>query len=161
MRRGRGGNSVATIECIPIGVVRSPYRVRGDAPRQGRLADTVAEIHIHDAYVPGLDSLERSSHLIVLYWLDRAERGHLFAKPPGETRERGVFSTRSPARPNPIGFGVVDLIRRKGGVLVVRGLDALDGTPVLDIKPYSPEIDCIPKATGGWHTKTSTTPDRG
>ena len=80
---------MTAIECVPIGVVRSPYRIRGDAPRQGRLADTVAEIHVHTAYVPGLEDIERSSHLIVLYWLDRAERGMLFAKPPGETRERG------------------------------------------------------------------------
>jgi len=144
---------MGAIECIPIGVVRSPYRERGDAPRQGRLTDVVAEIHVLDAYVPGLEGLERSSHLIILYWLDRAERGLLFAKPPGETRERGVFSTRSPARPNPIGLGIVDLVGREGNVLVVRGLDALDGTPVLDIKPYSPEIDCIPEATGGWHIK--------
>jgi tRNA-Thr(GGU) m(6)t(6)A37 methyltransferase TsaA len=144
---------MAALECIPIGIVRSPYRVRGDAPRQGRLADTVAEIHVLETYAAGLEGIERSSHLIVLYWLDRAERGLLFAKPPGETRERGVFSTRSPARPNPIGLGTVDLVRREGDILVVRGLDALDGTPVLDIKPYSPEIDCIPEATGGWHTK--------
>ena len=102
---------MAPIECTPIGVVRSPYRARGDAPRQGRLADTVAEIHVFDAYAPGLEDVERSSHLIVLYWLDRAERGLLYAKPPGETRARGVFSTRSPARPNPIGFGIVDLVR--------------------------------------------------
>lgn len=142
------------IECIPIGIVRSPYRVRGDAPRQGRLADTLAEIRVFEPYAPGLENVERSSHLIVLYWLDRAERGELRATPPGEIRERGVFSTRSPARPNPIGLGIVDLIRREGSVLIVRGLDALDGTPVLDIKPYSPEIDCIPEATGGWHTKT-------
>ena len=145
---------MVAMECIPTGLIQSPYQERGDAPRQGRLAaDILAEIHIDDAYIPGLEGVERSSHLIVLYWLDRAERGHLFAKPPGETRARGVFSTRSPARPNPIGFGIVDLVRRDGGVLVVRGLDALDGTPVRDIKPYSPEIDCIPGATGGWHIK--------
>jgi tRNA-Thr(GGU) m(6)t(6)A37 methyltransferase TsaA len=141
------------IECIPIGIVRSPYTEPGDAPRQGRLVDTVAEIHVHDACAAGLEGIERSSHLIILYWLDRAERGQLYAKPPGESRERGVFSTRSPARPNPIGFGVVDLIGREGNVLRVRGLDALDGTPVLDIKPYSPEIDCVPEATGGWRIK--------
>ncbi len=145
---------MTTFECIPIGVVRSPYRERGDAPRQGRLADTVAEIRIFDAYAPGLEKVERSSHLIVLYWLDRAERDQLYARPPGETRSRGVFSTRSPARPNPIGFGIVDLVRRDGNVLVVRGLDALDDTPVLDIKPYSSEIDSIPEATGGWRIKT-------
>ncbi|MGE4375263.1 MAG: tRNA (N6-threonylcarbamoyladenosine(37)-N6)-methyltransferase TrmO [Methanoculleus sp.] len=141
------------MECIPIGIVRSPYTEPGDAPRQGRLVDVVAEIHVLDAYVPGLEGVERSSHLIILYWLDRAERGQLYARPPGESRERGVFSTRSPARPNPIGFGVVDLIGREGNVLLVRGLDALDGTPVLDIKPYSPEIDCVPEATGGWRIK--------
>lgn len=145
------------MECIPIGVVRSPYRKRGDAPRQGRLAVTEAEIRIFDDYAPGLQDVENASHLIVLYWLDRADRGLLFATPPGETRERGVFSTRSPARPNPIGFGVVDLARRDGNVLTVRGLDALDGTPVLDIKPYSPEIDSIPSATGGWRIK----PEKG
>jgi tRNA-Thr(GGU) m(6)t(6)A37 methyltransferase TsaA len=144
---------MTVIECTPIGVVRSPYRERGDAPRQGRLTTTLAEIQIFETYAPGLEDVERSSHLIVLYWLDRAERGLLFAKPPGETRSRGVFSTRSPARPNPIGFGVVDLVRREGNVLIVRGLDALDGTPVLDIKPYSPEIDCIPGAKGGWRIK--------
>lgn len=150
---------MAVMECVPIGLIRSPYRERGDAPRQGRLAaDVLAEVHVFDEYVPGLEGIERSSHLIVLYWLDRAERGHLFAKPPGETRTRGVFSTRSPARPNPIGFGIVDLIGRDGGVLQVRGLDALDATPVLDIKPYSPEIDCIHEATGGWQIKRSSTP---
>jgi tRNA-Thr(GGU) m(6)t(6)A37 methyltransferase TsaA len=141
------------MECIPIGVVRSPYKKRGDAPRQGRLADMRAEIRIFDEYAAGLRDVENASHLIVLYWLDRAERGLLFATPPGETRERGVFSTRSPARPNPIGFGVVDLVSRDGNILVVGGLDALDGTPVLDIKPYSPEIDSIPGATGGWRIK--------
>lgn len=141
------------IECIPIGIVRSPYTEPGDAPRQGRLVDTVAEIHVHDACAPGLEGIERSTHLIILYWLDRAERGQLYARPPGESRERGVFSTRSPARPNPIGLGIVDLVRREGNVLLVRGLDALDGTPVLDIKPYSPEIDCVPEATGGWRIK--------
>jgi tRNA-Thr(GGU) m(6)t(6)A37 methyltransferase TsaA len=144
---------MTAIECIPIGVVRSPYTVRGEAPRQGRLVDTISEIQVFDAYAPGLQDIERSSHLIVLYWLDRAERKQLFATPPGETEARGVFSTRSPARPNPIGFGVADLVRREGSLLVVRGLDALDGTPVLDIKPYSPEIDCIPEARGGWQIK--------
>ncbi|WP_241647979.1 tRNA (N6-threonylcarbamoyladenosine(37)-N6)-methyltransferase TrmO [Methanoculleus taiwanensis] len=143
----------ACMECIPIGVVRSPYRERGDAPRQGRLVDTTAEIHIFEEFAPGLQNVEGSSHLIVLYWLDRAERGLLFATPPGESAQKGVFSTRSPARPNPIGLGIVDLISRSGAVLAVRGLDALDGTPVLDIKPYSPEIDCIPAATGGWRIK--------
>jgi tRNA (adenine37-N6)-methyltransferase len=87
--------------------------------------------------------VDRSTHLIVLYWLDRADRTLLRATPPGQTEERGVFSIRSPVRPNPIGFAVVDLIRMEDTRLTVRGLDALDMTPVLDIKAYSPELDCI------------------
>ncbi len=135
------------IECVPIGVIRSPYKRREEAPRQGRLVAATSEIHLFDGYVPGLQGVERCSHLIVLYWLDRADRRTLFATPPGETGERGVFATRSPNRPNPIGFAVVDLLRRDGPVLTVRGLDALDGTPVLDIKPYSAAIDCVPDAS--------------
>jgi len=137
------------IECRPVGVIRSPFKARGDAPRQGRLSDAISEIVIFDEYEPALLGVDRASHLIVLYWLDRADRSLLRATPPGQTEERGVFSIRSPVRPNPIGFAVVDLIGMKGTTLRVRGLDALDQTPVLDIKAYSPEFDCIrDKKTG-------------
>mgnify|MGYP001258113837 CR=1 FL=1 len=130
-------------EIRPIGYVKSPYREREDAPRQGRLSDTVSEIVIDEQYLSGLEDIEKKSHLIVLLWFDRADRRMLRATPPKEKSEHGVFATRSPNRPNPIAFSVVDLIGREGNTLFVRGLDALDGTPVVDIKPYYPEIDCV------------------
>jgi len=126
----------------PIGHVRSPYKVPKDAPRQGRLSDTVSEIVIDDAYAPGLRDLDAKKHLIVLSWFDRADRSALVATPPGSRADHGVFATRSPNRPNPIGLCVVDVIGINGTVITVRGLDSIDGTPVLDIKPYSREIDC-------------------
>jgi tRNA (adenine37-N6)-methyltransferase len=127
----------------PIGHVRSPYKEKKDAPRQGRLSDTVSEIVIDDHYLPGLVDIEMKSHLIVLSWFDRADRTTLRATPPHEKIEHGVFATRSPNRPNPVAFSMVDLLGREGNVLMVRGLDALDGTPVVDIKPFSPDIDCV------------------
>ena len=131
------------IELKPIGVVRSPYRERSEAPRQGRLSETESEIQIDEQFVPGLKDLAKNRHLVVLCWCDRADRRTLTATPPGKTVELGVFATRSPDRPNPIGLSVVDLIGMNGGRLRVRGLDALDMTPVLDIKPYAPGIDCV------------------
>lgn len=127
----------------PIGFVRSPYKTKGDAPRQGRLSDTVSEIVIADEFREGLKDVGKTSHLFILSWFDRADRSVLRATPPHEGVEHGVFATRSPNRPNPVALSLVDLIHCDEGVLTVRGLDALDGTPVLDIKPYSPEIDCI------------------
>ncbi|KQC04640.1 MAG: tRNA-Thr(GGU) m(6)t(6)A37 methyltransferase TsaA [Methanoculleus sp. SDB] len=121
--------------------MRTPFRARSDAPRQGRGAGTVGEIHIDDAYTPGLEGIEACRYLIVLAWFDRSDRAALTATPPGTGISRGVFSTRSPDRPNPVGIECVELIERRGNVLKVRGVDALDGTPVIDIKPYSPALD--------------------
>ena len=126
-----------------IGYVRSVYKEKKDAPRQGRLSDTVSEIVIDEQYFPGLEDVEKKSNLIILSWFDRADRTVLRATPPHEKIEHGVFATRSPNRPNPIAFSVVDLLGRDENVLRVRGLDALDGTPVVDIKPYSLDIDCV------------------
>lgn len=130
-------------EIRPIGYVRSPYKEKKDAPRQGRLVDTVSEIVIDEHYRVALEDIEKKSHLIILSWFDRADRTALRATPPHEKVEHGVFATRSPNRPNPVAFSVVDLLTRDGNILRVRGLDALDGTPVVDIKPYSPDSDCV------------------
>jgi tRNA (adenine37-N6)-methyltransferase len=130
-------------EIQPIGQVRSPYREKKDTPRQGRLSDTISDIIINKKYLAGLDDIEERSHLIVLSWFDQADRTVLRATPPHEKIEHGVFATRSPDRPNPVAFSVVDLIHRDGNILRVRGLDALDGTPVVDIKPFVPDIDCV------------------
>jgi len=127
-----------------IGVVRSPYKTMSEAPHQGRFSETESEILIDEAFAPGLKDIGHHPNLIVLCWFDRADRTVLAATPPHLREEHGVFATRSPNRPNPIGFCVVDLIERKGSTLRVRGLDSIDGTPVLDIKPYSRRTDCIP-----------------
>lgn len=131
------------IELHPIGTVRSPYKVKGDAPRQGRLSDTISEIVIEDQYLPALWQIESQKHLWVLCWFDRADRTRLRATPPGAMSEKGVFAIRSPDRPNPVSLCMVDLLAVKEGVLTVRGLDAFDGTPVIDIKVYSAEVDGI------------------
>ena len=132
----------APVELHPIGTVRSPYKVKGDAPRQGRLSDTIAEIVVDEQYRHGLWQIEGRKHLWVLCWFDRADRTVLRAVPPGTSAEKGVFAIRSPDRPNPVSLCMVDLLEVKGNVLKVRGLDAFDGTPVIDIKVYSAEIDC-------------------
>lgn len=132
-----------TYELIPIGIIHSPYKIYGDAPRQGRLSDTESIIEIFSPYTDGLCDLEEHKHLIVLYWLDHADRTKLTATPPHTGKEHGVFATRSPSRPNPIGFAVADLMRRESNRLIVRGLDAFDKTPVLDVKPYFRDLDCV------------------
>jgi tRNA-Thr(GGU) m(6)t(6)A37 methyltransferase TsaA len=130
------------IEIHAIGYVRSPYKVKGDAPRQGRLSDTVSEIVIDEQYRPALWQIEGRKHLWVLCWFDRADRTVLRAIPPGTSAEKGVFAIRSPDRPNPVSLCMVDLLSVNDSVLKVRGLDAIDGTPVIDIKVYSADVDC-------------------
>jgi len=127
----------------PIGTIRSPYQTREDAPRQGRFSDALVALEILPEFTEGLKDVEQQPHLIVLYWLDRSNRTALKAIPPHTGIEHGVFATRSPDRPNPIGICIVELVRREGNQLFVRGLDALDGTPLLDIKPYSAAIDSV------------------
>ena len=133
------------IELHPIGCVRSPYKTKGDAPRQGRLSDTISEIVIDEKYRPALWQIEGRKHLWILCWFDRADRSVLRAIPPAASAEKGVFAIRSPDRPNPVSLCLVDLIGVKDGVLKVRGLDAFNGTPVIDIKVYSAEVDCARK----------------
>ena len=132
-----------SIVVTPIGTIRSPYQTREDAPRQGRFSDALITLEILPEFTEGLQDVEQQPHLIVLYWLDRANRTALKAIPPHTDIEHGVFATRSPDRPNPIGICIVELVRREGNQLFVRGLDALDGTPLLDIKPYSAAIDSV------------------
>lgn len=133
----------------PIGVIHSPYREREQAPRQGRLSENESVLEIFPQFAAALKGIERHSHLIVLYWGDRADRETLQSPTPFSEVPVGVFASRSPNRPNPIAFCVADLIRREGERLIVRGVDALDGSPLLDIKPYVPALDSIPDAISG------------
>lgn len=131
-------------EIHPIGIVRSPYRNRGDAPRQGQFSPgTEMEIEIFEDYREGVGDFAGISHIFVLLWFDRASRTTLSTTPSYATEMRPIFATRSPDRPNPIGLDIGKIIRVTGRTIRVAGLDALDGTPVLDIKPYVPSIDAI------------------
>ncbi|MBR4987251.1 MAG: tRNA (N6-threonylcarbamoyladenosine(37)-N6)-methyltransferase TrmO [Methanocorpusculum sp.] len=129
------------ILCTPIGTVSSPYKEKEDAPRQGCLANDISIITLGEAYVPAATSLKAGDDIFVLCWFDRADRSVLLAQNRLEKPPRGVFSLRSPSRPNPISLTLVRLMEIEGNTLTVRGLEALDGTPVLDIKPYYDGID--------------------
>jgi tRNA-Thr(GGU) m(6)t(6)A37 methyltransferase TsaA len=121
----------------PIGVVKSPYRQTKDIPKgPGARHDADGVLEILPELEIGLTDIEGFSHLFVLWVFDRAEGVDLIGTPPTDDRPHGVFATRSPRRPNPIGLTVVELLRRDGRVLHVRGVDMLDGTPILDLKPY-------------------------
>jgi len=121
----------------PIGIVRTPHRATADVPK-GLGAEHTAEgtIEIRPDLEPGLLDIEGFSHLLVIWVFDRSDRTELVGTPPSDDRPHGVFATRSPRRPNPIGLTVVRLLEREGSHLRVAGVDMLDGTPVLDIKPY-------------------------
>jgi tRNA-Thr(GGU) m(6)t(6)A37 methyltransferase TsaA len=125
-------------EMRPIGFVRSPYQDRAQVPK-GPCAEhhALGTLELRADLEPGLQDIEGFSHLFVLWVFDRAEGFELVARVPlDEQNPHGVFASRSPRRPNPIGLTVVELLRREGSRLHVRGVDMLDGTPILDVKPY-------------------------
>ena len=126
-----------------IGVVHNDYKSLTDIPRQGRMSEEVSEIEIHPAFTDGLLKIEQNKHLIVLYWAHLAKRDILKTLPPAAREIHGVFATRSPGRPNPLSLCIVELVECEGNILRVRHLDALDGSSVIDIKPYTKE-DAIP-----------------
>jgi tRNA (adenine37-N6)-methyltransferase len=125
----------------PIGYVRSPYTSTKEIPKGfGAKHDAEGTLEILPEFAAGLTDIEGFSHLFVVWLFDRSEGFELLGTPPIDDRPHGVFATRSPRRPNPIGLTVVELLKREGPMLHVRGLDILDGTPILDIKPYLSSI---------------------
>ena len=121
----------------PIGYIRSPYRDTREIPKGlGAKHEAEGILEIRAEFEPGLTDIEGFSHLFVIWAFDRSEGFNLVVTPPSDNRPHGVFATRSPRRPNPIGLTVVELLSREGPVLRVRGVDMLDGTPILDVKPY-------------------------
>lgn len=121
----------------PIGTVKSGYSSTDEIPKGlGARHDMEGTIEIRPELEPGLADIEGFSHLYVIWIFDRSAGAELVAWPPSDNRPHGVFATRSPQRPNPIGLTVVELLGREGTTLRVRGLDMLDGTPVVDLKPY-------------------------
>ncbi len=136
-----------------IGVVHSPYKTTADAPFQGN--DKISKIEISKEYEGGLKDIEGFTHLHVFYWLHKSKGFSLLVTTPWDTISHGLFTTRSPHRPNPIGHAVVELVEQKDNILSVRGLDAIEGTPVMDIKPYIKKLDVKTDAISGWIEKTN------
>ena len=137
----------------PIGTLHTPWSSIAACPRNGRQPDPAPQCLavVDEAFLPGLQGLDGLSHLIVLYWMHQVKPSDLVFTPPFDDRPRGVFATRSPRRPNPIGLSVVAFGGFDGpGRLKLRYLDCLDGTPLLDIKPYLTTTDCEPGASMGW-----------
>lgn len=135
----------------PIGVVHSPFKTAEGAPIQpvsGK--DAQATVEVFPPFMEGLSDIDGFSHLILLYHCHRSKPFSLKVRPFLDDTERGLFSTRAPSRPNPIGLSVVRLEGREEGVLRVREVDIVDGSPVLDIKPYVPEFDVRRAERTGW-----------
>jgi tRNA-Thr(GGU) m(6)t(6)A37 methyltransferase TsaA len=134
-----------------VGRIRTPWSRREDCPKNARESDAVCVIEVAARWAPALKDVETCSHLVVLYWMDQARRDLARQVPRHYGEQRGTFALRSPARPNPIALGVVRLLKVEGTKLSVVGLDCLDGTPLLDIKPYFASTDAVPDAVTGWH----------
>jgi tRNA-Thr(GGU) m(6)t(6)A37 methyltransferase TsaA len=148
------GDVVAGITYEPIGVVHSPFQEPRGTPIQPPSAEGVAgTVEVFLEYVEGLKDLDGFSHIILLYHFHLSKRSPLRVKPYMDDEARGVFAMRGPSRPNPIGLSIVRLVRVEGNILHIQDVDIVDGTPVLDIKPYVPEFDARDVARIGWLEK--------
>lgn len=135
----------------PIGIIHSPHRDKDQCPIQPLYASQVkGTVEVFDKYQDGLKDLESFSHIYLLYQFDRAGDIQLIRPPFLDDESHGVFATRHPCRPNGIGISIVKLLKRDRNILEIAGVDVLDKTPLLDIKPYVPRFDAIPSATEGW-----------
>ncbi|MBN1157100.1 tRNA (N6-threonylcarbamoyladenosine(37)-N6)-methyltransferase TrmO [Candidatus Woesearchaeota archaeon] len=138
----------------PIGLIRTPNKKSEGTPIQPKAAKGIeGQVEIYPDFTEGLKDIEGFSHIILLYHMHKSKRGSLLVKPYMDTEQHGVFSTRAPSRPNPIGMSVVQLVKREKNVLHIKNVDIIDGTPLLDIKPYVPEFDFFKANKVGWLSK--------
>ena len=139
------------MEMKPIGIIHTPFNEPSDMPIQPAASGgTRGTVEVFEEYRTGLQDLDGFSHIVLLYLFHRSEGFKLRVVPFLDTEPRGVFATRAPRRANQIGLSVVQLDRVEGGNLYIRNVDMLDGTPLLDIKPYVPEFDSQVKVRTGW-----------
>jgi tRNA-Thr(GGU) m(6)t(6)A37 methyltransferase TsaA len=136
-----------------IGRIHTPWTRRDECPKNGRESDAVCTIAVDPRWADGLRGLETATHVLVLYWMDRARRDLVLQAPRHYGTLRGTFALRSPVRPNPIAAAVTRLVGITGNTLSVVGLDCLDNTPLLDLKPYFASTDAVPEASVGWHAE--------
>jgi tRNA (adenine37-N6)-methyltransferase len=135
----------------PIGEIHTPFIDKRDTPIQPSRSAARGQVEVYPAYVDGLRDLDGFSHIILLYAFHRSADYTLVVRPFLGDRERGLFATRYPARPNPIGLSIVRLLSIHSHILEIDGVDMLDGTPLLDIKPYMPDFDVRTDARLGWY----------
>lgn len=139
------------ITFTPIGIIRSPHRSPAGTPIQPTYAEQCeGQVIVNEEFEAALVDLDGFECIWLIYWLDRSGPYKPSVIPYRDNKEHGLFATRSPCRPNSIGLSVVHLLGRKGNVLNIRGIDILDKTPLLDIKPYVPEFDAYPSSKAGW-----------
>jgi len=137
----------------PIGVIHSPFQDTDNTPIQSIRSGAVGRVEVFPEFSDGLQGIEGFSHLILIYIFHRSSGYELIVKPFLDDQTHGLFATRYPRRPNPIGFSVVELTARQGRFLEITGVDTLDGTPLLDIKPYVPDFDHRPAVQCGWYDR--------
>ena len=142
---------VLTLTLRPIGVIETPFPEPAGTPIQpSRAKGAAGRVHVYESFREGLRDLEGFERVWLIYWLHRAASGGLLVTPFLDREKRGVFATRAPCRPNPIGISVVRLVSVRDTVLEITDVDVVDGTPLLDIKPYVPEFDSHPQSRAGW-----------
>ncbi len=129
-----------------IGRIRTPFKTRHDCPKNSAQSDAVGRVELEPRYELGLKDLDRYSHIHLLYWMHEARRDLIQQVPAHLGRPCGTFALRSPVRPNPIALATVELLKIEAGTLVVRSVDCVDGTPLVDIKPYFASVDNFPDA---------------
>jgi tRNA-Thr(GGU) m(6)t(6)A37 methyltransferase TsaA len=139
----------------PIGVIHSPFTDKNETPIQASRSQGIGQVEVYPEFADGLQDVEGFSHLILLYAFHCSSGYTLRVKPFLDDQWRGLFATRYPCRPNPLGLSVVRLLARRGNVLEIEGVDVLDGTPLLDIKPYVPDFDVRTEVHTGWYAHRS------
>jgi tRNA-Thr(GGU) m(6)t(6)A37 methyltransferase TsaA len=135
----------------PIGIIHTPFTDQEKTPIQPSRSEAVGKVEVYPQFADGLKDIEGFSHIILLYVFHCSSGYTLAVKPFLDDQQRGLFATRYPSRPNPIGLSIVQLLRRNENELVVKGIDVVDGTPLIDIKPYVPEFDVRTEVRTGWY----------
>jgi len=139
----------------PIGVIHSPFTEKDKTPIQAARSQAIGLVEVYPEFAEGLKDIEEISHIYLLYVFHQSSGYVLQVKPYLDDREHGLFSTRYPCRPNPLGISTVRLISRQENTLTIEGVDVLDGTPLLDIKPYVPDFDLRTDVRAGWYETRS------
>lgn len=142
------------IEFSPIGIIHTPFKETAGMPIQPPGASGIkGTVEVFPEFSAGLKDIEGFSHIILIFYFDRSKDYKLQVSPFLEDDVHGVFAIRAPKRPNPVGISIVKLIKRENNILYIDNPDMLDGTPLLDIKPYIPDFDAYPEAVAGWQEK--------